>query len=252
MDLSIVIPVFNEAENLPIVYDELAAVLDALNCDWEVLFVDDGSTDGSPEVAQKIQARDSRLRLLRLDRNHGQTAAMDAGFRHARGSVVMTMDADGQNDPADIPLLLEGLKTHDVCIGWRHERQDNLVRRVSSKIANRIRNAISRETVADTGCSLKAFKREVVEKWKLFEGLHRFFPTLAKLEGFTVTEVKVNHRPRTRGTSKYGVLNRAFKSFKDLIVIRWMQWRMLRYRAVEVSAPQASVEHPEPQLSQKD
>ena len=154
---------------------------------------------------------------------------MDAGFKHAVGKYVVTMDADLQNDPADIPKLLEKLNTCDMVCGWRQKRNDPWIKRISSKVANSIRNKLSNEDIKDTGCSLKAYRRECFSRIKLFNGMHRFLPTLFKMEGFSVTEVVVNHYPRKFGKSKYGVFNRAFRAFMDLLVVRWMKKRKLNY-----------------------
>ena len=166
---------------------------------------------------------------MHFKKNAGQTAAMDAGFRHAKGSYVVSMDADLQNDPADIPQLLEKLKTYDMVCGWRQKRNDPWIKRISSKVANAIRNKLSQEEIRDTGCSLKAYRKECLDKIKLFNGMHRFLPTLFKMEGFTVAEVVVNHYPRKFGKSKYGISNRAVRAFIDLLVVRWMKERKLNY-----------------------
>ena len=154
-------------------------------------------------------------------------------FRAAKGEVIVTMDADIQNDPKDIPLLLEALKENDVACGWRWQRNDPGIKKISSKIANGVRNWLNKEEIHDTGCSLKAFRREVIMRFKLFNGMHRFFPTLAKMEGFRVTEVKVNHRQRQFGKTKYGVWNRIFRALSDAFAVRWMQKRALRYQLEE-------------------
>lgn len=156
---------------------------------------------------------------------------MDAGFKNARGNIIVTLDADLQNDPADIPVLLEALKEHDMVCGWRFERQDPWIKLVSAWIANAVRNRITHEQIRDTGCSLKAYRRECVERLKLFDGMHRFLPTLAKMEGFRVTEVKVS--PRRFGKSKYNIRNRLFRGLIDCLAVAWMQKRSLRYKIFE-------------------
>ncbi len=186
-------------------------------------------TDGSDAVLRGLRAVDPRVRVLTFAGNAGQSAAMDAGFKSARGDVVVTLDADLQNDPADIPRLLEALKGTDAAVGVRRKREDNLVRRVSSKVANYVRNQLSDETIADTGCSLKAFRRAALQRLVLYNGMHRFLPTLLKMEGFRVQEVPVGHRPRRHGESKYGIGNRLLPSFMDLLAVRWMKRRKLRY-----------------------
>lgn len=231
-DLSVVVPIFNEEECLPEVLTELRDALDGGGiAAWEVVVVDDGSRDRSPEIITELAKGDPRFRLLRFVRNCGQTAAFDAGFRAARGKCVAMMDGDGQNDPRDFPRLMEAMRAQgtDMMCGFRAKRQDSIVRKISSKIGNGVRNWATGETVTDVGCSIRVFRRECLERLKLFEGMHRFFPTLVKMEGFTIGEIPVNHRPRTRGTSKYGVFNRLWKSLKDLMAVKWMQTRALRY-----------------------
>jgi len=227
--LSLVIPVFNERDNLPVLHREITDVLNSIGDAYEILFVDDGSTDGSGSVLRGLRAADPRVRVLTFARNAGQSAAMDAGFKSARGEVVVTLDADLQNDPTDIPRLLEALSGWDAVVGVRQKRRDNLVRRVSSKVANYVRNRLSDETITDTGCSLKAFRRGALHRLVLYDGMHRFLPTLLKMEGFRVREVPVGHRPRRHGESKYGIGNRLLPSFMDLLAVRWMKRRKLRY-----------------------
>ena len=156
-----------------------------------------------------------------------------AGFNKARGNIIVTMDADLQNSPSDIPLLLTAIKDYDVVCGWRHKRNDPWIKKISSKVANSVRNSLSEESIADTGCSLKAFRRECFKGIKLYNGMHRFFPTLMKMEGFSVTQVKVGHYPRIHGHSKYNISNRLFASFKDLLAIRWMKKRQINYDIIE-------------------
>jgi glycosyltransferase involved in cell wall biosynthesis len=234
-DLSVVIPVFNEEESLPRLWPELREVLETLPLTVEVIFVDDGSRDGSAEIVRALREADRRVRLVRLKANAGETAATDAGFRAARGRWIVTMDADLQNDPRDIPRLLAHLDRWDAACGWRVDRGagDSLLRRVSSRVANRVRNAVSDETIHDSGCTFRAFRRECLRGLVLYQGLHRFVPTLLRMQGFRVVEVPVNHRPRRFGRSKYGVLNRAFAATVDLLVVRWMKRRRLRYEVAE-------------------
>lgn len=232
-EVSIVIPVYNEEENVPILASALDDVMEKTGHSYEGIFVDDGSTDGSRLILKKICSENPNFKTIRFKRNSGQTAAMDAGFKAARGKFVVSMDADLQNDPKDIPLLLEGLKSYDVVCGWRYKRNDPWIKRISANVANFVRNKLSDEDIKDIGCSLKAYKRECLDKIKLYNGLHRFLPTLFKMEGFTVTEVKVNHFPRKYGVSKYGIGNRMFRAFYDLLVVRWMKKRRLDYEIVE-------------------
>jgi len=227
--ISLVIPVYNERDNLAILHSELTAVMKTIGDAYEILFVNDGSTDGSDKVLRDLRAADPSVRVLALARNSGQSAAMDAGFKGAAGDVVVTLDADLQNDPADIPRLLQALDGWDAVVGMRQKRRDNLVRRVSSRVANYVRNRLSDETITDTGCSLKAFRRASLSRIVLYDGMHRFLPTLLKMEGARVREVAVGHRPRRHGTSKYGIGNRLLPSFMDLLAVRWMKRRKLRY-----------------------
>jgi dolichol-phosphate mannosyltransferase len=234
-EISIVVPVYNEQDNLKPLIAELLEVLQGTPEAFEIIFVDDGSRDQSFSILKEAAAHDRRIRVIRFGKNAGQTAAFDAGFKAAQGHIVVTMDADLQNDPHDIPRLLEKIGRFDVVCGWRHKRNDPWIKIISSKIANFVRNKVSQEEIVDTGCSLKAFRRECVQHMKLFNGMHRFFPTLAKMEGFTVTQVKVNHRPRKFGTTKYNITNRAVRAFTDLLAVRWMKKRRLNYKIAETT-----------------
>jgi glycosyltransferase involved in cell wall biosynthesis len=241
--LSICVPVYNEAENVPLLHAAVAAVIDPLQIAAELILVDDGSTDESWANIEKLVAKDARVRGIKFEANCGETAASDAGLRAARGTYVMTMDADLQNDPADIPAFLAELaKGFDCVCGSRVASRgegDKFIRVASSRIANWVRNKLSDENITDAGCTYRAFKRECVAKLKLYRGLHRFIPTLLKMEGFTVVEIPVTNNPRLHGESKYGVWNRLFKSFRDLLAIRWMKSRLLGYRvAVELDRSQ--------------
>jgi glycosyltransferase involved in cell wall biosynthesis len=233
LDLSVVIPVYNEEDNLPLLWPELRGVLETMGLSFEVVFVDDGSGDRSAEIIRGLRETDPRIRLVRLKANAGESAATDAGFKGARGRRVVTMDADLQNDPHDIPMLVDHLERWDAVTGWRVTRDDPLVRRLSSRIANRVRNAVSDETVQDSGCTFRAFRRECLRSLVLYRGFHRFIPTLLRMRGYRVLEVPVNHRPRRFGRSKYGIGNRAFAAFRDLLVVRWMKNRTLRYDIAE-------------------
>ena len=234
-DLSVVIPVYNEEENLPVLWPELRGVLDPLQVSYEVIFVDDGSKDRSGEIVRAFREADPRVRLVRLKQNAGETAATDAGFKATRGQRVVVMDADLQNDPRDIPRMLRELDQWDVVTGWRVKRGDgdSVVRRVSSRVANHVRNRLSDETIQDSGCTFRAFRRECLRGLVLYRGFHRFIPTLLRMRGYRVLEIPVNHRPRRFGQSKYGVMNRAFVAFVDLLVVRWMKARLLRYEVEE-------------------
>ena len=226
-NISIVVPLYNEVDNIEPLGQSIITAMQGQN--YEVIFVNDGSTDGSTERLKEWCAKHASFRAIHFKKNAGQTAALDVGFRHALGKYVVSMDADLQNDPADIPKLLEKLNTYDMVCGWRQKRNDPWIKRISSKVANSIRNKLSWEDIKDTGCSLKAYRRECLNQIKLYNGMHRFLPTLFKIEGFSVTEISVNHYPRKFGKSKYGISNRAFRAFIDLLVVRWMKKRKLNY-----------------------
>jgi glycosyltransferase involved in cell wall biosynthesis len=233
VELSLVIPAYNERENLAPL---LAEIRDALTGrSYEVIVVDDGSTDGSLEALKSLQRDHPQLHILAFERNAGQTAAFAAGFRAARGSIVVTLDADLQNDPADIPKLVQTLeRTGATAVaGYRATRRDTPWKRLQSRIANGVRNRLNGEVIRDTGCSLKAFRTQAVQALPLFGGMHRFLPTLIKMQGGTVTEVPVGHRPRRHGVTKYGMWNRVLRSLIDAFAVRWMQRRALRYRVRE-------------------
>jgi glycosyltransferase involved in cell wall biosynthesis len=222
-DLSLVIPVYNEEENLRPLTDEIHAALDPTGLDYEVIFIDDGSSDGSFDCLQEMAAEDERLVAIRFRRNYGQTAAFAAGFDYAQGAVIVTLDADRQNDPADIPALVAELDNgYDVVNGWRVDRQDNLIRRFPSRVANWLIATTSGVHLKDRGCSLRAFRREVVGELHLYGELHRFIPEMVNFAGFSMAEVPVNHRPRVAGESKYGI-SRTFRVILDLITIQFLR-----------------------------
>jgi len=231
--LSVVVPLRDEEDSLEPLHRELDAALAGVAGGVEILFIDDGSRDRSLARLREIAAKDARVRVIALDGRHGQTAALDAGFRAARGEVTVTLDADLQNDPADIPRLLAALEGADVVNGVRERRRDARLRLLSSRVANAVRNALTRENVTDVGCSLRAMRTVYLRRVKLFRGMHRFLPTLLRLEGARVVELSVSHRPRRYGQSKYGVHNRLWVGLVDLAAVRWMQSRALRYRKTE-------------------
>ena len=226
-ELSVVVPAYNEAENLPILVSEIRKALSGATPHYEVILVDDASTDASPGVMRQLATANEHLRVIRHDRNLGQSAALIAGFERARGAIVVTLDADLQNDPADIPRLLENLDDCDVVCGIRAKRQDSWLRKVSSRIANRARNWMTAESITDVGCSLRAFRAESLRLLPVFDGMHRFLPTLLRLDGARIREIEVNHRPRRFGTSKYGVHNRLWRGIADLFGVRWLQKRWI-------------------------
>jgi glycosyltransferase involved in cell wall biosynthesis len=227
--VSVVVPAYNEAENLPGLLDELRAPLESLGVPCEIVLVDDGSTDGTREVLASLQPRHPALRVVRFAKNAGQSAAFLAGFAAARGDVVVTLDADLQNNPADIPRLLRELEGRDAVLGVRVKRRDPFLRRASSRLANAVRRAATGDGLADVGCSLKAVRREHLLDLPRFDGVHRFFGTLLVWKGLRLAEVPVDHRPRRAGQAKYNLRNRAFRTVADLVAMRWLRSRAVRY-----------------------
>jgi dolichol-phosphate mannosyltransferase len=228
--ISVVVPVNDEEPNLPGLRDRILPVLERLGSEFEVILVDDGSIDDSLQIARRMAAEDERIRSVAIARRSGQTAAMDLGFRLARYPVVVTLDADLQNDPDDIPKLLAALPGADVVCGVRVRRNDTWLRIAQSRIANRVRDWITGDHITDTGCSLKVYRREYLGRLKLYNGMHRFLPTLLRIEGARVVEVPVHHHPRQAGRSKYGIRNRALSGLRDCLAVRWMRQRALHYQ----------------------
>ncbi len=236
IEISVVLPCHNEQDNLQPLVAAIRLALDPLRRPYEIVITDDNSSDGSWALLQKMCAEFPRLRAQRFERQSGQSAALWAGMKAARGKVIVTLDADLQNDPADLPKLLSALEKADCVCGSRVEARgkgDGFIRVASSRIANGIRNKLSGETISDAGCCYRAFKRECIAEVKFFNGGHRFLPTLIKMEGFTVIEVPISHHPRAAGQAHYGVWNRLFKSFYDLLAVRWMKKRFLRFKVVD-------------------
>jgi dolichol-phosphate mannosyltransferase len=238
--VSIVIPCHDEAENVGPLAAELRRALEGVaGGDYEVVFVDDGSKDATAERvrAEVERGPPGRFRLLRLAENGGESAATEAGLRAARGRLVVTMDGDLQNDPADIPALLAPILAGDAdCVcGWRRERRDgdSGSRRLQSRIANGFRAFATGDPIRDAGCTFRAFRRECVERVKVFRGMHRFLPTLIRWEGYRVVEIPVRNRPRVHGRSKYGMWGRAVAGLHDVFAVRWMRSRIVRWRVVE-------------------
>lgn len=227
--VSITIPVFNEVEAIAALHEATRRVMESVGRPWEIVFVDDGSTDGSDGLLDEIAARDPHVRVIHFRRNFGQTAAMMAGFDHARGEVIIPMDGDAQNDPADIPRMLEKIdEGFDVVSGWRKDRQDNaLQRNIPSIMANRLISAMSGVSLHDFGCSLKAYRSEVIKGVRLYGEMHRFLPVYAKWHGARITEIPVNHRARRSGKSNYG-LERVMKVILDLVTVKFMDKFMLK------------------------
>jgi glycosyltransferase involved in cell wall biosynthesis len=220
--LSVVVPVYNEERSVELLFDEIRAALEPLEQEWEVVFVDDGSIDGSFSALTRLHARAANVRVVRLRRNFGKAAALSAGFGQSTGDVIVTIDADGQDDPAEIPRLLAKLdEGYDLVSGWKTKRQDPWRRRVLSRIFNRVTGWISGVRLHDMNCGLKAYRAEVVRGLALYGELHRFLPVLAHERGFRITELAVNHRPREHGRSRYG-LERYLRGFFDLITVTFM------------------------------
>jgi dolichol-phosphate mannosyltransferase len=233
VELSLVLPVYNEVESLPVLWRELAVVLPGLAGPAEVIFVDDGSTDGSDDVLRRLAKDDQRIRVIRFAENIGLSAAFYAGLQAARGRIIATMDSDLQNDPRDLGMLMSHLGEADAVVGWRQIRRDSWLKRISSRIANGIRKAVTGDAVQDSACSLRVMRRECVAAVPPYMGMHRFMPTLLRIAGFRVVQVRVSHRPRKFGRSKFGVTDRAFSAFADLLAVRWMMGRRLRHKIAE-------------------
>jgi len=231
--ISYVIPVYNEEENLLPLRDELKEVTEKVALPFEVIFIDDASTDGSLKIIKSMETDFEHIKYIAFQKNLGQSAALYAGFSYSTGDVIITMDADLQNDPHDIPAMLEYYGDYDLINGWRADRQDSLWKKIGSFIGNSVRNMLTNENIHDTGCSLKIMRASFVNRLKLFSGLHRFLPTLLKLEGASVIEVKVNHRSRKHGKSKYSNLSRAFSGLYDLLAVRWMINRHIHIQVKE-------------------
>jgi glycosyltransferase involved in cell wall biosynthesis len=223
MSVSIVVPICNELENIPRLYEQLAAVLPSLNRPWEILFVDDGSTDGSNDALKKLAAADERVKIVRFRRNYGQTAAMHAGIQHATGDVIVTLDGDLQNDPLDIPMMVAKLdEGFDLVHGWRKQRHDTFVtRKLPSLAANWLISKTTGFPIHDLGCTLKAIRREIAQELELYGEMHRFIPILAHQRGARCVEVVTRHHPRRFGQTKYG-LSRTVRVLLDLLTVKYM------------------------------
>jgi glycosyltransferase involved in cell wall biosynthesis len=232
LGLSVVVPVYNEIDNIVPLLERVRATLDPIGVSWELVAVDDGSTDGSGERLDELAEGEDRLRVLHFEENCGQSAGLDAGFKHARGRLVALLDADLQTFPEDLPRLLEVLESEglDAVVGIRAERRDTGWKRFSSRFANGVRNRLTREDIEDTGCPIKIFQAEAIRSVKIFTGMHRFLPTLLRMEGYAVKQVPVRHAERTTGESKYGTWDRAFSGLRDALAVRWMQDRRMRWR----------------------
>jgi len=237
--LSVVIPFYNEEESIKLVCEEVRQVFSSLlELAWELVMVDDGSSDRTPHLMDELARTNENFRALHLHPNSGQSAALEAGFDGARGDYIATLDGDGQNDPRDIPRLLTMLveQKYDMVCGIRQKRLDNIIRRISSRIANRVRSAVLDDHITDVGCSMRVFRRACMKRVKFFRNAHRFFPALFIMAGFTVMETPVSHRPREQGKSKYGGLginSRLWVGLADLLGVFWLKKRALVYTVNE-------------------
>ena len=240
LNLSIVIPLKNEARNAVLLRDEIDGAMGSRPYRRECIWVDDGSTDSTLDEIRGFNQQDDRHQYVALARNCGQSAALYAGFCHARGDVLATLDGDGQNDPADLPGLVERLvrENCDMVNGVRRKRRDSFIRRASSRIANGFRNRLTHEKVTDVGCSLRVFRRACIEQLVPFDGFHRFLPTLCRIGGCTrIVEMPVNHRPRRYGRTNYGISNRLWVGIMDTLAVRWMQHRAIHPQVKTTSLP---------------
>ena len=233
VEISVVVPALDEVESLSILIPALFKVLGRFPRPFEVIVVDDGSLDDSRSLLRRMKAEYPSLRGIAFKRNYGLSAALLAGMREARGNVIVTIDSDLQNDPEDIPKLLEHLGDYAMVTGWRHKRKDPWLKKVSSRIANSIRNRLSGETIRDSACTLRVFKKECVRDVPVFNGMHRFLSTLVRMEGHRVLEVPIEHHPRMFGRSKYNIRNRLWRTFIDLLAVRWMKNRRIHFEIEE-------------------
>ena len=231
---SVVLPVFNEQDNLQTLFLEIKKAADSTGRPWETLFVDDCSTDDSLAIINGLAQANSEVRFIAFAENRGQSAAFCAGFDAVDSDIVVTMDSDLQNDPADIPKMLDAFgQDCEMVIGWRANRKDTFIKRISSKVANVIRNWFTDDGVHDTGCSLKVMRTDLLRAIPRFKNMHRYFPILMKMQGARIREVKVNHRERFSGESKYGTLDRAVAGIYDLIGVQWLIKRHIDYTVKE-------------------
>jgi glycosyltransferase involved in cell wall biosynthesis len=234
---SVIIPIKDEADAIGPLLEELYPVMQGTGERFEILCIDDGSSDGSLQVLQRYQSSTPELRVLQFDRNYGQSSAFDAGFKHAKGKWLISLDGDGQNDPRDIPRLLEKRYEAELICGKRQGRQDTPFKRLISRIANFVRSRACGDGAEDTGCSLKVYNAHALAQIKLFDGMHRFLPALFVIEGFRVSNVAVSHRARKAGQSKYSLRNRNLNTVVDMLAVRWMRKRRLRYSLISAEPP---------------
>jgi len=235
IDVSIVIPVRNEEDSIPVLFEEIYETMMKTDFTWECIWIDDGSTDDSFSRLKDLNGKNPGQHCIRFKKNYGQSAALSAGFRFAKGRVIATLDGDLQNDPKDIPRLIETLYDSEVQMvnGYRRSRNDSLIRRISSRIANGFRNRVTRSDIKDVGCSMRVFYREVVDGIPVFKGMHRFLPTLASINGYRSIEVPVVHRKRKYGKTKYGIHDRLWVGIADTLAVRWMQNRFINPEITE-------------------
>lgn len=226
---SVVIPLKNEEDNILDLVQEIEPVMSSLKQPWELICIDDGSTDKTLSLLLEMAKDKSYLRILPFKRNYGQSSAFDAGFKHARGEFVITLDGDRQNDPADIPKMVKAIEDCDLVCGHRVNRRDTWMKRLTSRMANAIRSRVCKDGMEDTGCSLKIYRTDCLRKIKLYQGMHRFLPALFVIEGFKIKQLPVNHRERTKGKTKYNFFNRSFNTVWDMFAVRWMRQRRLNY-----------------------
>lgn len=242
---SVVIPLKNEESNIADLINELEPIMNQLSAPWELICIDDGSTDSTKKVLQELAKTKPYLKVLIFQKNYGQSSAFDAGFKEAQGDFVITLDGDRQNDPADIPKMVKLINQCDLVCGIRQKRKDPFSKRVVSKLANFVRRLICHDGVQDTGCSLKVYRRTCLQQIKMFKGMHRFLPALFNIEGFRIMEIPVNHRERLKGTSKYNFFNRSFNTIADLFAVHWMKKRHLGYQIQQKIPPQPQPSHKE-------
>ena len=233
MEISFVVPMYNEEENiLPFLEKLEKTVKDNQYTEYEFIFINDGSTDSTGKILNELGHFKEYVKPIFFKKNAGQSAALDAGFKLASGNIVISLDGDLQTHPESISLLVPYLKEYDMVNGMRATREDGFIKKISSKIGNGFRNFLTGDNIKDTGCPLKVFKKEVIKSYKMYKGMHRFLPTLAKMNGFSVIEVPVPHYNRIHGKSKYTTFNRLFVGFEDVLAIRWMKKRSLDYEII--------------------
>ncbi len=232
MEISFVIPLYNEEDNILPLLEKLEKAVENKYISYEFIFVNDGSIDATGKILSELAHKKDYVKPIFFKKNSGQSAALDAGFKYATGDIVVSLDGDLQSDPESISLLVPYLKKYDMVNGIRVSREDEFIRKLSSIIGNGFRNFITKDNIKDTGCPLKVFKKEVVKSYDLYKGMHRFLPTLAKINGFSVIEVPIPHYDRIHGKSKYTVFNRMFVGFEDVFAVRWMKKRRLHYEII--------------------